>query len=94
MLLPVQLACVKRLSELFVTTMNPLQSKMARTALGWSVTDLSTFSGVGRSTVARFELGQNVQPDRVQAMRRALEAAGVQFVEGGKLAGAVVPPHG
>ncbi len=73
--------------------MNPLQSKMARTALGWSVTDLSIFSGVGRSTVARFELGQNVQPDRVQAMRRAFEGRGVQFLDGGKLAGGVVPPR-
>jgi transcriptional regulator with XRE-family HTH domain len=73
--------------------MNPLQSKMARTALGWSVTDLSTFSGVGRSTVARFELGQNVQPDRVQAMRRTFEGKGVQFLDGGKLAGGVVPPR-
>jgi len=73
--------------------MNPLQSKMARVALGWSVSDLADNSGVGRATVARFELGQNVQPDRVQAMRHALEAAGVLFVDSGKLAGAVVPPR-
>lgn len=65
---------------------------MARTALGWNVTDLAVFSGVGRSTVARFELGQNVQPDRVQAMRRAFEEKGVQFIDGGRLSGGVVPP--
>lgn len=93
MLLPAVRHCVKPVSGLSVTSMNPLQSKMARTALGWSVTDLSTFSGVGRSTVARFELGQNVQPDRVQAMRRAFEGKGVQFVDSGKLAGAVIPPR-
>lgn len=74
--------------------MNPMQSRMARAALGWSVSDLAAASHVGRATVARYELGQNVQPDRVQAMRRALEAAGVQFVDGGNLAGAVVPPRG
>jgi transcriptional regulator with XRE-family HTH domain len=73
--------------------MNPRQSRMARTALEWSVTDLAERSGVGRATVARFELGQNVQPDRVLAMREAMEAAGVQFVDNGKLSGAVVPPR-
>jgi transcriptional regulator with XRE-family HTH domain len=73
--------------------MNPTQSKMARAAMGWTVSDLAEASGVGRATVARFELGQNVQPDRVQAMRRALEARGVQFVDGGKLAGGVIPPQ-
>ncbi len=65
---------------------------MARAALEWSVSDLAIAAAVGRATVARFELGQNVQPDRVQALRRAFEAAGILFVDSGKLAGAVVPP--
>lgn len=66
---------------------------MARVALGWKGSDLAAASGVGPATVARFELGQNVQPDRVQAMRRAFEDKGVQFIDGGKLAGGVVPPR-
>lgn len=65
---------------------------MARAALNWSGADLAEASGVGSATVARFELGQNVQPDRVQAMRRAFEGKGVQFVDSGKLAGGVIPP--
>ncbi len=67
---------------------------MARAALGWSAADLASAAQVGARTVARFELGETVQPDKVEAMRRAFLAAGVQFVDSGKLAGAVVPPKG
>lgn len=66
---------------------------MARAALRWSWDNLAAESGVGRATIARFERGENVQPDRAQAMRQALEASGVLFVDSGKLAGAVVPPR-
>lgn len=63
---------------------------MARVALDWTVSDLAEASGVGRATVARFELGQNVQPDRVEAMRAALVAAGVAFTNGGGRVGVSV----
>lgn len=72
--------------------MNLTQSRMARAALGWTWDTLAAESGVGRATIARFERGENVQPDRVQAMRRAFEDKGIQFLDGGKLAGGVVPP--
>jgi transcriptional regulator with XRE-family HTH domain len=65
---------------------------MARTALDWTVSDLAEASGVGRATVARFELGQNVQADRVEAMRLAFEAQGVRFLMNGPHKGGVVPP--
>jgi transcriptional regulator with XRE-family HTH domain len=63
--------------------MNPLQSKMARVALGWSVSELATAAGVGRATAARFELGQNVQPAKVEAMRSAFVREGIAFTNGG-----------
>ena len=67
---------------------------MGRAALGWSLDDLAGASGVSRRTAARYEAGENVQPEKVQAMRRAMEAAGVQFLDGGKLGGGVIPPRG
>jgi transcriptional regulator with XRE-family HTH domain len=66
---------------------------MGRAALNWSAADLAKAAGVGYATVARFETGANVQPEKVQALRAALEGAGVQIVGTGKLAGAVVPPQ-
>lgn len=74
-----------------VISMNPTQSRMARAALKWSLSDLADAAGVGRATAARFELGETVAPASVAAMRSACEAAGVSFVETGRHAGAVKP---
>lgn len=71
--------------------MNPTQSRMARAALKWSLSDLADAAGVGRATAARFELGEAVAPASIAAMRSAYEASGVSFVEAGKYAGAVHP---
>jgi transcriptional regulator with XRE-family HTH domain len=65
---------------------------MARAALGWSLDDLAAASGVSRRTIARFESGESVLPPRVQALRQALEAKGILFIDSGHLAGAVIPP--
>ena len=64
--------------------LTPIQTKMARAALGWSTAELARRAGVGISTVSRFETGQ-VKPVRanIDAMQRALEAAGIEFVENG-----------
>jgi transcriptional regulator with XRE-family HTH domain len=66
---------------------------MARAALGWTGAALAEAASIGAATVARFELGENVQPDKVKAMRRALEDAGILFIDSGNLAGGVVPPR-
>jgi transcriptional regulator with XRE-family HTH domain len=62
---------------------------MARAALDWSLDDLAKASGVARRTIARFEAGETVLPDKQDALRKALEDAGVSFVDSGKLMGAV-----
>jgi transcriptional regulator with XRE-family HTH domain len=67
--------------------MNPTQSKMARVALGWSGADLAKAAGLGSATVARFELGQTIQPDKLEAMRAAFVKEGIAFENGGKRAG-------
>ena len=66
---------------------------MARAALGWSLDDLAAASGVSRRTLARFEAGETVLPARVEALRHALEAKGVLFIDSGRLAGGVIPPR-
>lgn len=66
---------------------------MGRAALKWTISDLATCASVGRATVARFELGEPVQGESVAKIRKAMEAAGVRFVDKGKLAGAVVFRH-
>ncbi len=61
---------------------DPVQSKMARAALGWSIRDLAQKAGVGVATVTRFENGQ-VTPTRnnLSAIRDALEQAGIEFID-------------
>lgn len=56
----------------------------------WTLDDLAEASGLGRATLARFELGQTVTPETVATIRRTLEANRVKFVEKGPLKGAVV----
>jgi transcriptional regulator with XRE-family HTH domain len=73
--------------------LNIVQCRMARTALDWSLQDLADASGVSRRTVARFEAGESVLPARVQALRHALEAKGILFIDSGHLAGGVIPPR-
>jgi transcriptional regulator with XRE-family HTH domain len=63
--------------------MKPEQSKMARAALGWSLTDLAVHASLGRATVARFELGETVASNSVDAMREALERGGIEFIAAG-----------
>lgn len=53
---------------------------MARAALNWSTADLAKAADVGVNTVNRFEQGQDARISSMQAMRRALETAGVIFV--------------
>lgn len=66
---------------------------MARAALGWTLDDLAEASRVGRRTVARFEAGQSVLPMRIQKLRAAFEEHGVLFIDGGQMAGGVIPPR-
>lgn len=62
----------------------PVQCKMARAAVGWSTRELAERANVGATTVNRFEVEARA-PIRatLMAIQRALEAAGVEFLEGG-----------
>jgi predicted transcriptional regulator len=63
-------------------------------ALDWSQSDLATASGVSWRTICRFEAGEPVLPARIKALRHALEAEGILFIDSGRLAGGVIPPRG
>jgi transcriptional regulator with XRE-family HTH domain len=58
-----------------------VQCRMARTALGWSLDDLASQSGVARRTVARFEAGEGVTFETIERLRATLSQAGILFVE-------------
>jgi DNA-binding XRE family transcriptional regulator len=59
--------------------MNGTQSKMARAAFGLSAQQLADLAGVGRSTVVRFEDGENVELDTQMKIVAAFEAKGAKF---------------
>ncbi len=68
--------------------MTPTQCRIARANLGWSETDLAKTANVGISTISRFELSQaRPQAASIEAIRHALEAAGIIFLNEGEMAG-------
>jgi len=60
----------------------PVQCRMARAAVGWGVRELAAAAKVSIDTVARFERGDELKERTVEAMQRALEAAGIEFIDG------------
>lgn len=54
---------------------------MARAALNWSLSQLAEAAGVHRNTISNFETGKFGGSDQaLDAIRAALEAAGVEFI--------------
>jgi transcriptional regulator with XRE-family HTH domain len=62
--------------------LRPVQSRMARAALGMGVRELAAAAKVSTDTVARFERGEELKERTLEAIRRALENAGVEFTNG------------
>ncbi|HWM48537.1 MAG TPA: helix-turn-helix transcriptional regulator [Xanthobacteraceae bacterium] len=60
--------------------MLPIQCKMARTALGLGIRDLAEMAKVSPDTVARLERGDPLRERTVDAIKAALETAGVIFI--------------
>jgi DNA-binding XRE family transcriptional regulator len=72
--------------------LTPAQCRMARAALQWSLDDAAKAAGVSYRTIFRLENEQrDIQAEKVAAIRRGFEAAGVRFLDDGPDAGAVVP---
>ncbi|MEH6751748.1 MAG: helix-turn-helix domain-containing protein [Paracoccaceae bacterium] len=63
------------------------QIKAARALLGWTAADLAKQSGVSYPTIQRLDATKGQVGGRhetVEAVRKALEAGGVQFLETGQ----------
>jgi len=59
------------------------QSRAARGLLDWSQAELAARSNLSESTIRDFEKGRRVPSiNNLAAIRRALEAAGVEFIDG------------
>ena len=59
------------------------QIRAARALIRWSAEDLAKESGVGVTTIRRAEIDQtSMTVPNDLAVRRALEGAGVQFIDG------------
>ncbi len=57
-----------------------VQSRMARAALGWNLRHLAERARLSHDTIVRFEAGEELKPRTVDAIRDALEKAGVEFI--------------
>lgn len=61
------------------------QMRAARGLLNWSVRELSDRSGVHRNTITNFETEKSGgDPETLHKLMSALEAAGVEFTNGGR----------
>ena len=58
------------------------QIRAARGLLNWTVRDLAERSGEHRNTITRIETDATGPGYSIDAIQRALEAAGVIFIEG------------
>jgi transcriptional regulator with XRE-family HTH domain len=66
-------------AEIFMVT--SAQLRAARGLVNWTVRDLAERSGVHRNTVTRIETEATGQGHAIASLQRALEDAGVIFVE-------------
>ena len=62
--------------------MKAVQLRMARAAVGWGVRELAKRAGITANTVTRIENGADAKQSTMDRLRRALEAAGVEFING------------
>lgn len=59
------------------------QLRAARSAIGWSVVDLSLESGVSTATIKRYEAAEGVPKTRkgnLRALLKAFQTAGIEFI--------------
>ena len=56
------------------------QLRAARGFVSWSARQLAEAANLGLSTVQRVEAGGSITAANMDAIRRALEAAGVEFI--------------
>ena len=72
------------MAKVTAETLTPAHAKAARAFLDWTAADLATESGVGAATVRRWESGNIVRSNSVQAIYDTLVSAGITFQNGGQ----------
>jgi transcriptional regulator with XRE-family HTH domain len=61
---------------------SPVQARMARAALGWTLADLAERTQLKPNTVHNFERGEGrSRRSTLATIRRAFEDAGVEFID-------------
>ena len=55
---------------------------MARAGLGWGIRELARAAKVSVDTVVQFERGEELKERTVEALQRAFEDAGLEFMNG------------
>lgn len=61
--------------------MTSAQLRAARGLINWTIRDLAERAGVHRNTITNIETGRyRGDPETLESVRRALEAAGVEFI--------------
>ena len=63
-----------------MSRISPVQSKMARAALGWGVRELARAAKASTDTISRLERGEALKESTLKSIRGALEKAGVEFL--------------
>ena len=67
--------------------MTPSQLRMARNAIRLGTRELAEKAGVSFTTISRFETEKGgLQHSSAEAIRKALEARGIQFLDDGQVA--------
>ena len=61
--------------------MRPIQLRMARAALNWTVRDLAARAEINKNSVSRYESGKEVIASTVHAIEAVLMKEGVVFFE-------------
>ncbi len=67
------------------------QTRMARAALGWTISEMAQKASVARMTVMRLEAGNAVSVDTASKVEAAFEAAGATFNASGDRVSVSVP---
>jgi predicted transcriptional regulator len=69
--------------------MNGEQIRAGRAMAGWSAAELAARAGVSYPTIQRIDATRgpvSARYETIDAIRKALEAAGIQFLEAGQVA--------
>jgi transcriptional regulator with XRE-family HTH domain len=67
--------------------MQPVHVRMARAALGWSLSDLAAKSQVNLNTISRYEAGREVLSGTIDKLEKVFESAGITFIQEDDLGG-------